>query len=218
MMNEKSIIIKQINELSKNFFNFDNHINKVNNINFKNNEIGSLIKFNYFSYVSIYLEILNNEKYHLLLNDGSLICFYYLFDNLNKIKKHSLYYIPAPSEELLQKFNSQVISSLNELSQENLIELSNLLEKNIRIDYDLEGKKEFTHTNVHLHYGINKDKIRFPIYSKVYPEEFVYFVLKYVYDSDDDRIENLNLKEPKSIELENSEMKRIYINNMLDSE
>ena len=107
-------MIQQINELSRYFFNYDNHINQVNNINFKNAKIGSLFKFNCLSYVSVYLDIVNNRKYHLLLNDGSVICFYYLFDTSNNIQKHSLYYIPVPSENILQKFSSQVISSIYE--------------------------------------------------------------------------------------------------------
>lgn len=217
MINEKNIVIQQIDELSRNFYNYDNLINCVNNINFKNKKIGSIFKFNYLSYVSVYSEIVNNNKYHLLLNDGSIICFYYQFDYSNNIQKHSLYYIPMPSENIIQKFGSQAISSIDELSPEILVELYDLLEKCIRIDYDLEGKKNFTHTNVHLHYGINEDKIRFPIYSKVYPEEFVYFILKYVYESDDERLEKLNLKEAKSKELEDFEMNRFYLNNILDS-
>lgn len=217
MINEKNIVIQQIDELSRNFYNYDNLINCVNNINFKNKKIGSIFKFNYLSYVSVYSEIVNNNKYHLLLNDGSIICFYYQFDCSNNIQKHSLYYIPMPSENIIQKFGSQATSSIDELSPEILVELYDLLEKCIRIDYDLEGKKNFTHTNVHLHYGINEDKIRFPIYSKVYPEEFVYFILKYVYESDDERLEKLNLKEAKSKELEDFEMNRFYLNNILDS-
>ena len=69
-----------------------------------------------------------------------------------------------------------------------------------------------------MHYGLSPNKLRFPIYSKVYPEEFLYFILKYVYESNDIKLEKLNIHEKKSIQLSELEMRRFYINNLLDSE
>lgn len=216
-MNEKFIVVQQIDNLSRFFFNYDNTISHTNNINCKNNKVGNLIKFNYLNYVSTYLELVNSKKYHIVLNDVSLICLYYQFDDNNKIIKHCLYYIPSPSENIELAFQSKIYNSMNELDSNIILELCELLEKYIRIDYDLEGKKEFIHTNVHLHYGLTNNKMRIPIYSKIYPEEFVYFILKYVYESDDTRLEKLNLKENKIIELSEIELKRFYLNNKLDN-
>ena len=177
-MNEKEIIIQQINNISKNFFNYDSLITHSNNINFKNNNIGSLIKFNILNYVSVFNEIIMNKKYHVLLNDNSLICYHYQFDDNGSVAKHCLYYIPSPSENILLAFQSKAYSSIEELDPQ----------------------------------------LRFPIYSKVYPEEFLYFILKYVYESDDIKLEKLNIHDKKSIQLSELEMRRFYINNLLDSE
>lgn len=215
-MSEKQIVIQQIKNISKNFFNYDNLINHSNNINCKNNKVGNIIKFNIFNYVSTFLQLLNNKSYHILLNDDSLICFFYQFDDDDKIIKHCLYYIPAPSENILLTFQSNTYDSISDLDSNATFELSELLEKYIRIDYDLEGKKEVVHTNVHLHYGLTSNKMRIPIYSKFYPEEFLYFILKYVYESDDIRLEKLNLIENKDAELSEIELKRFYLNNKLN--
>lgn len=217
-MNEKEIIIQQINNISKNFFNYDSLITHSNNINFKNNNIGSLIKFNILNYVSVFNEIIMNKKYHVLLNDNSLICYHYQFDDNGSVAKHCLYYIPSPSENILLAFQSKAYSSIEELDPQLLADLMEIMERYIRIDYDVDGKKEIIHTNVHMHYGISPNKLRFPIYSKVYPEEFLYFILKYVYESDDIKLEKLNIHDKKSIQLSELEMRRFYINNLLDSE
>lgn len=215
-MNDKSIIIQQINKLSKLFFKYD-LITNANNINCKSDKVGNIIKFNTLNYVLVYKQIIDNKKYHILLNDGSLICFYYQFDENGKIVNHCLYYIPAPSENVFSAFQTKFYNSITELDTSTIVELSELLEKYIRIDYDLEGKKEVVHTTVHLHYGINSDKLRLPVYSKVYPEEFVYFILKYVYESDDDNLEKLDLNVSKNIELSELELKRFYLNNTLNN-
>lgn len=211
-MSDKSIIVQQINNLSKSFFKY-NLIVTANNINCKNDKVGNIIKFSILNYVSTYNQIFDDKKYHILLNDGALICFYYQFDDEGNMLKHCLYYIPSPSEDAFSVFKSNNYGSINELDKNIIIELSELLEKYIRIDYDLEGKKEFVHTTVHLHYGITHDKMRLPIYSKVYPEEFVYFILKYVYGSDDNNLENLSLNENKNVELSEKELKKFYLSN-----
>lgn len=218
MMSEKNIIIQQINNISKNFFNYDNLIIHSININCKNNIIGSLVKFNILNYVSIFNEIITKRKYHVLLNDNSLICYHYQFDDCGNIIKHCLYYIPAPSENILLAFQTKTYSSIEELDSQLIAELMEKMEKYIRIDYDVKGKKEIIHTSVHMHYGINSNKLRFPICSKVYPEEFLYFILKYVYESDDVNLEKLNLHEKKCVQLSDLERKKIYINNLLDSD
>lgn len=215
-MSDKSIVIQQINNLSKSFFKC-NLIAVANNINCKNDKVGNIIKFNILNYVSAYNQIFDNRKYHILLSDGSLICFYYQFDVVGNILKHCLYYIPSPSENIFSAFELSNYGSINELNKNIIIELSELLEKYIRIDYDLEGKKEFVHTTVHLHYGLTHDKMRLPIYSKVYPEEFIYFILKYVYESDDDNLEDFNLNKNKNAELSEKELKRFYLSNIFDN-
>ncbi len=215
-MSDKSIVINQIDNLSKYFFKYS-LINKSNNINCKDDKVGNIIKFNILNYISIYTELVDNKKYHIMLNDNSLICFYYQFDKNEKIIKHCLYYFPSPSEDIYSLFQSKVYNSLNELEVKTVVELSQLLEKYIRIDYDLEGKKEIVHTSVHLHYGLTSDKLRIPIYSKVYPEEFVYFILKYVYESDDKNLESLNLNVSKNAELSELELQRFYLQNTLNA-
>ena len=58
--------------------------------------------------------LFDNKKYHILLNDGSLICFYYQFDENGKIVKHCLYYIPAPSENIFSAFQTKFYNSITE--------------------------------------------------------------------------------------------------------
>lgn len=216
-MNEKSIVIQQISNISKYFFKYDSLIQRSNNINCKNNKIGNIVKFNFLNYISFFDELVTNQKYHIILNDGSIICFYYEFNQEGSIIKHCLYYLPCPSEKVEMEFKLNGYNHVDEIEPNILLLLSELLEKYIRIDYSLEGKKDYVHTNVHLHYGYTDNKLRFPLYSKVYPEEFLYFILKYVYLSDDDRLENLNLGENKNIELSDLELKRFFLNNKLDS-
>ncbi len=216
-MSEKDIVVKQIANIARGFYKYDNLINKANNKNYKDGKIGELIKFDKDNYYKTFNDLISSNNYHILLNDDSLIHFYYEFDLEGNIIKHCLYYIPSPTENIMLFYQDNP-SLINDLIRNDIIvDIIELLKKYVRIDYDLEGKKEFVHTSVHMHLGIESDYLRFPLYSKVYPEEFIYFILKYIYKSDDEGLEKLDLSAYKKIELSNEELKRFYINNKLDS-
>lgn len=217
-MNEKAIVIQQIDNLSKKFYTYDSSsIDKVINKNCKNNCIGKTIKFGVSDYYKTYKEIFNNKEYHILLNDGSLICYYYVFDISNEIIKHCIYYIPAPSETVANYYEYNYDGE-EKIDNDVLLEIIEILKKYIRIDYSLEGKKEFVHTNVHLHFGLDNSQIRFPILSKIYPHEFLYFILKYGYESDAAGLEKLDLSNDKKIQLSEQEQKRVYISNVFNGQ
>lgn len=207
MISEKNIVISQINNLANKFYSFDSFIYIVNNINNKNNKIGEKIKFSYENYYDNYIYLVNNQKIHIILQDGSIISFYYKFSSNDDIIEHSLYYIPAPSEDVKNYYDGM----------EKDIDIRLLLYKNmenyIRIDYDPDSQRDYNHSKVHFHFGIKNETLRFPSQSKWYPEEFVFFVLKYIYGSEEGGLNNLSFINNKKSELSECEEKRIFIHN-----
>ena len=79
-MNEKTIVINQIKNISTYFYKYETLINIAYNKNCKENKIGEIIKFGKKDYFKVFTELRNTNNYHVLLNDDSLICFYYEFD------------------------------------------------------------------------------------------------------------------------------------------
>ena len=87
------------------------------------------------------------------------------------------------------------------------------ISKYIRVDYDEEGYKPEIHTSSHFHLSYIQNDLRLPISSKIYPEEFLFIVLKYIYCSTDSRNKNLRINSKKISTLTNDELKLFYIKN-----
>ncbi|PFU61798.1 hypothetical protein COK90_11550 [Priestia megaterium] len=186
-------------------------INDVNIYKLGKKEIGERTgKFTQITYPDVYREMLEEKKYNILINDESIISFYYLFDDQNKIKKHSLSFIPSLDIE---------ICFSEEQTPDNRIVILQNTNNYIRVDYDITGKKDIVHTDVHMHYGIfhtefEKDyfEFRIPVEGILYPNEFIYLIFKYLYNVDDQYVnfllEDKYIKEQR---LEQCELNKLIL-------
>lgn len=51
------------------------------------------------------------------------------------------------------------------------------------MDFDEVGYKEYIHSLIHAHFGAEKNnELRIPVEHVVLPYEFLFFVLKYIWD------------------------------------
>lgn len=165
-------------------------INAVNCWNVKGRQIGERTnKLTLENYHEVYKKMLEENEFHLLMNDESIISFYYLFDENGKIYQHSLSYIPSLDIE---------IYASDTLSLENHISISRTANNYIRIDYDKIGKKNIVHTDVHMHFGVfhkqdhmSFSELRIPMEGILFPYEFIYVITKYLYDVDDEFLTKL---------------------------
>ncbi len=189
---EKELVINQLTSL----YLVQENIPTINNIGIheiKENSVGRRTpKFTIRTYVEVYRDMLLNEKYNLLLNDDSIIDFHYEFDNEGNIVGHSLSFIPGLDAEISLRDDTYNI--------EDQFMVSITAANYIRIDYDLKGKKNIVHTDVHMHYGIFErgekgegvlSELRIPIEGVLFPYEFIYIILKYVYEVKDDYLQFL---------------------------
>jgi hypothetical protein len=185
-------------------------INDVNIYNVSGNEIGERTnKLTQITYPDVYKELLEERKYNILINDESIISFHYLFED-KKIKKHSLSFIPSLDLE---------ITLSDEQTLENRLVILQNTNNYLRIDYDITGKREIVHTDVHMHYGIfhtehekEYKELRIPLEGIFFPNEFIYLIFKYVYDLDDEfvnfLIEDKYIKEQR---LEQCELDKLIL-------
>lgn len=165
-------------------------INDVNVFKLGDTEIGERTgKFTQITYPDLYKELLMSEKYHILINDESIISFYYLFDEDKKIKKHNLSFIPSLDMEIYLADEPSIDDRILILQNTN---------NYLRIDYDPTGKKEIVHTDVHMHFGIfhtenekQYSELRIPLEGVIYPNEFIYIILKYIYEVEDSAVDFL---------------------------
>lgn len=186
-------------------------INDVNIFNLNNAEIGEKTnKFTHSTYVEVYKEMLDGKKYNILLYDESIISMHYQFNTEMKIIKHSLSFIPSIGSD---------IDTAQELSLEHQIRISKMTNNYIRIDYNSLGKKDIIHTDVHMHYGIFFEEkkreiaeLRIPFEGVIYPNEFMYIVLKYIYALENDVIDFLlDVAYSKEHRLEACEMDKLIL-------
>ncbi|MEK4236195.1 DUF2290 domain-containing protein [Paenibacillus sp. FSL H7-0714] len=183
-MTDYQIVKKQIEHL----YIIQEHvpiINAVNCWNVKGRQIGERTnKLTLENYHEVYKKMLEEQEFHLLINDESVISLFYLFDENGKVSQHSLSYIPSLDIE---------IYASDTLSLENHISISRTANNYIRIDYDKTGKKDVVHTDVHMHFGIfhkqnhmSSSELRIPLEGILFPYEFIYIILKYLYDVEDE--------------------------------
>lgn len=148
-------------------------------------------KLSFNNYIEVYRNILINREYCVLLMDESIISMVYQFDINGNISYHCLTYIPSVPLEV--NIND------SEVNDEEKVILIKELSKYIRFDYEPLVFKPVIHSNVHMHVGIHdRDKdsdsknIRFTFEGIIFPNDFLYFVFKYIYCLDDEQIDPLN--------------------------
>ncbi|WP_144596711.1 DUF2290 domain-containing protein [Bacillus cereus] len=186
-------------------------INDVNIYNISKNEIGERTnKLTQITYPDVYRELLEEKKYNILINDESIISLHYIFDDENKIKKHSLSFIPSLDLEICLS---------DEQTLDNRIVILQNTNNYLRIDYDKTGKKNIIHTDVHMHFGIfhteyekEYSELRIPLEGILYPNEFIYLIFKYMYDVDDEYV-NFLLEDTyiKKHRLEDCELDKLIL-------
>ncbi|VTY29746.1 Uncharacterised protein [Streptococcus salivarius] len=178
-------------------------INKQSLLN-NNSIIGEKTgKFTHENYDEMYREIKKNGNWQLKLLDDSLISFYYCFDNQGNVIKYSLSYIPCINEDSLAGLPSK---------SDRYETLLPCFMNYIRIDFDETGYEKRVHELQHMHKGLNSrnkkhgqdesylgqsdletyiNEIRLPVKRVFFPNDFVQFILEYVYHESID-IVNLN--------------------------
>lgn len=191
-MSEKEKIISQtVNPYST--LSRYSDIKKLNSIGVdKNRRMGKKIpKISPENYSLIYSRIINESDYFIMFNDESVVTIYYEFDENDNITKHHLSFLPSVNEEI-------------DLSQSlNTDELYLVLKDcsyYFRADYEPELFQEVVHSNSHFHFGLhtqneNRKEFRLPIKTKIYPFDFVYIILKHIYEADDSELNSLLTKD-----------------------
>lgn len=122
--------------------------------------LGKNIKLNYNNYVDEFYIASKNNVIPVLLKDGSMIFFNYIFNEEGIVAEHHISFLPYPNEE---------------------VPLENILSKIIRIDYEKLGYKPNVHSYTHMHHG-RFSSYRFTVENIVYPLEFIAYILKTNYD------------------------------------
>lgn len=130
--------------------------------------IGKSIKINYNNYREEFYLVSKDNPIPILLADGSMIFFDYVFDEDGTIVEHHLSYLPSPTEK---------------------DSLESTLSKIIRIDYEQEGFIPNVHSYTHLHSGKNSS-YRFTVENIVYPLEFIAFIILTNYNHISEKIMN----------------------------
>ena len=159
-MNDFIKIRRELKWILCNYTKSDN-IDEVNKYYNQDNQIGnSLPHIKRKNYRDTLDSIISSQNYYIAFNDLSLIHLYYVFDENNNVCYSCLTYLPFVDNEL------------NENQQ---------LSKYLRVDYSPDDYVEIIHSKCHMHIGIDKNDFRIPVQTIIYPKEFIFFILKYIY-------------------------------------
>ena len=174
MTGEKKVIWSQMQKLWR-FERISKSVSGVNtNIYMDERTIGvksEKIRFN--SYVDSINSIIHNEGYSVEFIDGAMVNFWYEFDEKDNCCMHSISYIPYYKDVLDEE--SEDANLDEDYFREHV-------SKYLRIDYEEQGRTEFCHSLIHMHLGPGRESLRMPVDSVIYPEDFMFFVLKYIYE------------------------------------
>lgn len=186
-----------------------NNINTVSKYHKGENEIGNLAdRVKYHTYMEVFNSMYRNEAYTISLVDGSMINMHYIFDENKNMKKHTLSFMPNYRVDLLVKQEQEEQELDANVSDE---KLSLRLNNYIRIDYDEVGREDYYHSLVHLHIGVSDQAIRIPMQYYMFPNDFLFFIFKYVYRHDDNTLNSLMPESKMKCMLEENERKRLKL-------
>lgn len=110
-------------------------------------------------YEQYHQESIQQEKFDILLCDEGFISFHYSYND-DIINKACLIYAPP-------------------IDDEQGIEIAK--SRYLRIDYAPEQHIEFTHTQMHAHFGALANNVRIPVEHLLFPKDFLYIVLTHYY-------------------------------------
>ncbi len=172
-MDERKTILAQMQKLFR-FQRLSKNVSSVNpNLHTSEQTIGvksEKIRFN--SYIESINSIYENGEYSIEFVDGSMVNFWYEFDKKGRCTMHSISYLPYykdVTDEETEDANIDEYYFCERVSQY------------IRIDYEEPGRKEYCHSLIHLHMGPGRNSVRIPVDSVIYPNDFMFFVLNYIY-------------------------------------
>lgn len=127
-------------------------------------------------YKDIYLELEQNEQYHIKLPDGGLLIFQYMFRGDGLLRKHRLGYFPSPALPSIEE--APELYQKDELYGD--IILNKIVRFPIRFDFDPDNYKPKVHPHSHLTLG-QFENCRIPVTHPVSPNNFLRFILRNFY-------------------------------------
>lgn len=128
-------------------------------------------------YDEVYRALADSGSYNIMMLDGAMLVFQYVFD-LGKINKHTLSYFPSPNLESFQ--NEPEIYEQDEIYADILSR--RIVPFPIRFDFDSSTYEEVSHPYSHLTLGQYKN-CRIPVCSPVPPFVFGGFILRNFYNT-----------------------------------
>ena len=180
-------------------------VNIVSKYHCSKNEIGETTDHvKYDTYQEIFDKLMRDEKYTILLTDDSIITMQYIFNSSGELLQHTLSFLPNYRQN---DYNSEddMQGNADISPKEYSMKLSNY----IRIDYEEKGREDYYHALVHLHMGVFKESMRIPLQCFLYPNEFLWFIFKYIYHVDDSKLSRLECELPKNCLLKEKEIKKL---------
>lgn len=134
------------------------------------------------NYEETYREVLEKGQYFLRLIDDSLIMLSYSFDKKGCIAKHTLSFLPSIETD----------------------------KQYFRFDYSLGEMDDSFHSPTHMHLFLENENCRIPVDSVIYPFDFLYFILKYLYLDSSKFMETLKKSDNRKT-LVKKEFERFFI-------
>jgi hypothetical protein len=128
------------------------------------------------AYETVYLELINQNSFHIKLQDGGLLIFQYTFDHKKNLTKHRLAFFPSPKLPTIEE--APDLYANDEMYGDILLE--RIVRFPIRFDFDPLNAKDVIHPKSHLTLG-QFSNCRFPIVSPVSPYSFLIFILRNFY-------------------------------------
>ena len=190
---EKDQIISELQWIYENYHHFDEFLDVKPPVVIGAGIGKNVGHFKPNNYVELYNKTLEDEDYSIWFLDGSLICFYYIFDSSGKITGHNIMYVPSPIDE-------------TGVSSEDVA-----FAKYLRADFDQTGYESIVHTQVHLHVSIFKTDFRIPLAHYLSPKEFLYIILKYIHHSKGRFVDKLIDDKKHELLLNNEELNKLRL-------
>ncbi|WP_457642388.1 DUF2290 domain-containing protein [Persephonella sp.] len=187
-------IFRQIEYITKSFieesFSIDQNFPKLEKDENKNICEISWINFRNVSfshkdesYEIIYINILKERDFNILMLDGSVIQMLYRFDNSgNSIKDHILAFYPHYSFVQYQDMPDEYESKLYGVELFSEIQTGKIATFPLRFDYSHDNHTDVIHPKSHLTLG-NYKSCRIPVSKPITPYKFIKFILMNFYSN-----------------------------------
>ena len=208
ILSQKEIVREQFLALS----DLQQKINIINNVNeyyeTKNAMGNKAGKIRFHSYMEAFDEMMYNCQYTVLLEDDSMIFLFYEFDENNNVIGHILSYLPSFRND---SENRKENTDENNQEEIDFKQLHRMISNFVRVDFEEVGRKDYYHSLIHMHIGTERNALRIPIEHFVLPFEFLFFVLKYIYNLEDDELTVIECEMARDSMLTEKEKKKLKL-------